>query len=471
MKLKFASVIGLCIGWAVSQAAFADPINPCSGIVVGPIVISGGGVVICSDPCTGGTTTAGGSSTTVDTAVTYPGSDLVFSVVDNGDGTFGFSFSNPSNLDLSYITSVTIDDVDGDGFPDLILGVNSSATGGAGVQVLMNDGTGSGIVVYQATLATGASSSPASVLTADVNGDGWDDIVTADGSADSVSVFVNNGDGTFAPAVSYPTGGNTGNLVSQDLNNDGMPDLFLNSSGSLTILLNNGDGTFAPAATYAGGDFSTVTTGDLVGDGEADLILYGGTSGVGVMLAHGDGTYAPVAWTQVPADAIDIDDFNNDGVPDLAAVSTAGGTVTVLLGHGDGTFGTPASYAVGVGPADVWSFDENGDGWEDIVTDNNDGTQSLLLNNGDGSFAPAQAYTPPPINVCFFMAPGALAAGTGAQVQFKGGNMIMQGLKQDHRLGEPASTAHSAGSSGGLGDIDLLCLALLAGLTALRRRR
>ena len=471
MKLKFASVVGLCIGWAVGQAALADPTNPCSGIAVGPIVVSGGGVVVCSDPCTGGTGTAAGSSTTADSAVTYPGSDLVFSVVDNGDGTFGFSFSNPSNLDLSYITSVTIDDVNDDGWPDLILGVNSSAAGGAGVQVLLNDGTGSGIVVYQATLATGASAAPVSVLTADVNADGWDDIVTADGSADSVSVFVNNGDGTFAPAVSYPTGAYAGNLASQDLNNDGFPDLYLNSNGSLTILLNNGDGTFAPAATYAGGDFSTVTTGDLVGDGEADLILYGGTSGVGVMLAHGDGTYAPVVWTQVAADAIDIDDFNNDGTPDLATTSTAGGTVTVLLGHGDGTFGAPATYTVGAGPVDVWSFDENGDGWEDIVTDNSDGTQSLLLNNGDGTFASAQAYTPPPINVCFFMAPGSLAAGTSATVQFKGGSMIMKGLKEDRHLGMLASTEHATASSGGMGDVDLLCLVLLAGMTVLRRRR
>jgi len=468
VKPNLASVIGICIGWAVSQAAFADGTNTCGIMPGGPIILAGGGIVVCTDPCTGESGTSAESFTTAGTAVSYPGSDLVFSVVDNGDGTFGFSFSNPSNLDLSYITSVTIDDVDGDGNPDLILGVNSSAAGGAGVQVLINDATGSGIVVYQTTLATGGT--PASVVTADVNADGWDDIVTADGSADNASVFINNGDGSFASSVSYTTGGYAGNLMSQDLNDDGLPDLLLNSNGSLTLLLNNGDGSFAPATNYAGGDFSTVTTGDLVGDGEADLILSGGTSGVGVMIAHGDGTYAPIVWTQVAADAIDIDDFNNDGVPDLSVASTSGGTVTVLPGHGDGSFGTPAIYPAGAAPVDVWSFDENGDGWEDMVTDNDDGTQSLFLNNGDGSFAPAQAYTPPPIDVCFFMASGALAAGTGAQVQFKNGDMIMTGLKEAHRLGKPLSTGHAAGSTGG-GDIGLLCLVLLAGVTALRRCR
>ncbi len=465
MKPNLASVIGLCIGWAVSQAAFADGTDPCGIIPGGPVIFSGDGIVVCVDPCTGGAGTATGASIAADSAASYPGSDLVFSVVDNGDGTYGFSFSNPSNRDLSYITSVTIDDVDGDGNPDLVLGVNGSAAGGAGVQVLINDGTGSGIVVYQATLATG--STPASVVTADVDADGWDDIVTANGNADSVSVLVNNGDGTFAAAVGYPTGGYAGNLVSQDLNEDGAPDLLLNSNGSLALLLNNGDGTYAAAKTYASGDFTTVTTGDLVGDGEADLILSGGSSGVGVMLAHGDGTYAHVVWTNVAADSIDIDDFNNDGVPDLAVSDASAGTVTVLPGHGDGSFGTPASYAAGASPADVWSYDEDGDGWEDIVTDNTDGTQSLFHNNGDGTFAPAQAYTPPPIDVCFFMAAGSLGAGTGAEVQFKDGNMIMRGLQRAHRLGTP--TGHAAGSGGG--SFDLLCLALLAGLTTLRRRR
>ena len=466
MKPNLANVLGVCVGWAVSQAALADGNGVCGITPGGPGIFSGGGVVVCTDPCSGGTGTSSGGAVAADSAVSYPGSDLVFSVVDNGDGTYGFSFSNPGKLDLSYITSVTVDDVDGDGNPDLILGVNGSASGGAGVQVLINDATGSGIVVYRTTLATGTA--PASVVTADVDGDGSDDIVTANGGADSASVFMNNGDGTFAAAVDYPTGSYAGNLASQDLNGDGLPDLLLNSNGSLTLLLNNGDGSFAAARSYAGGDFTTLTTGDLVGDGEADLILYGGSSGVGVMLAHGDGSYAPVVWTHVAADAIDVDDFNDDGVPDLSLASTSGGTVTVLSGHGDGNFGTPVSYPAGAAPVDVWSFDENGDGWQDMVTDNSDGTQSLFLNNGDGSFAAAQAYTPPPIDVCFFMAPGALGAGTGAEVQFKHGHMIMTGLKLEHRLGAPAG--HAAGSSGA-GDIDLLCLTLLAGLTALRRRK
>jgi len=474
MSRKLNYAVGLLLGLFLGQATFADPTtDPCGGITVGPI-ISGGGVVICTDPCTGGSGTATGGSVTTDTTTTYPGSDLVFSVVDNGDGSFGFTFSNPSNLDLSYINAMTAADLDGDGWPDMLLGVNGvngAAAGGAGVQVLRNDATGSGIVVYATTLSTGASAGngPVSVAAVDVDGDGWPDIVTANGADDSVSVMINNGDGTFAAPVLYATGAGASDLTSQDLNGDSAPDLLLDSGGTLTVLLNNGDGSFAPAATYAtGGSFTIVTVADVVGDGESDLILYGGSSGVGVLLANGDGTYGAASWSAVGADSIAFDDFNGDGLPDLVAVSTSAGQVSVLMGNGDGTFGPPAGYAAGPQPQDAWTFDANGDGWEDIVTDNGDGTQSLLLNNGDGTFAPAQNYVPAPVDVCMFAALGGIASGSGVELGFNDGMMTMKGMQPRHVLN--TMPAHGGSAMSGGGAFGLWGLLFLAGLVFLRRR-
>ncbi len=77
---------------------------------------------------------------------------------------------------------------------------------------------------------------------ADVNGDGKPDLIAANGTAPgSVGVLLGNGDGTFRPVVTYPSGGNRASSVAvADVNGDGRPDLLaLNSSGACTGCANS----------------------------------------------------------------------------------------------------------------------------------------------------------------------------------------------------------------------------------------
>ena len=86
-----------------------------------------------------------------------------------------------------------------------------------------------------------AGNRPGSVFGADVHGDGDNDMaVTNSGSCCdfSVSVLMNNGDGTFAPRMDYPAGGFS--VFSADLDGDGDNDLV---TSQVSVLLNNGDGT------------------------------------------------------------------------------------------------------------------------------------------------------------------------------------------------------------------------------------
>ena len=72
------------------------------------------------------------------------------------------------------------------------------------------------------------------------------------GSA-SVSILMNNGDGTFAPGVAYGTGDGSFSLAVGDLDGDLDMDIA-RAGGNVSILLNDGDGIFAEEATYDVGD-------------------------------------------------------------------------------------------------------------------------------------------------------------------------------------------------------------------------
>ena len=73
---------------------------------------------------------------------------------------------------------------------------------------------------------TPSASRPYSVAVADLTGDGEPDIVTTDYGGNSVSVLLNNGDGTFASQQTFshrPV--SRSRLVVADVNGDGRPDL------------------------------------------------------------------------------------------------------------------------------------------------------------------------------------------------------------------------------------------------------
>ena len=127
----------------------------------------------------------------------------------------------------------------------------------------------------------------------DLNGDGYLDLVSANTFAGSgvAVVSLNRGDGTFGAGVSYSAGINfLNNLSTADVNGDGVMDILTagdngsSSNPTFGVRLGRGDGTFDPLFTYAiaGSGYSfSVTSGDITNDGVADVMLAfqgGGTS-------------------------------------------------------------------------------------------------------------------------------------------------------------------------------------------------
>ena len=234
-------------------------------------------------------------------------------------------------------------------------------------------------------LEQGAYQNIPSIVTGDFTGDGHLDLAFTNFHAgnlsatnDVVTVLLSNGDGTFAPPVTYAVGMTAAGydrdgIVAGDFTGDGHLDLAVANSGSNTVsvLLGNGDGTFQPQVTYAVGQApQAIVAGDFTGDGHLDLaVADSGSNTVSVLLGNGDGTFQPQVTYAVGTDpnGIVAGDFTGDGHLDLAVAGSGSNTVSVLLGNGDGTFAPQVTYAVGTGPVGIVAGDFTGDGHLDLA--------------------------------------------------------------------------------------------------------
>jgi hypothetical protein len=289
---------------------------------------------------------------------------------------------------------VALGDLNGDRKPDLATANGVLGVGANTVSVLLNRGDGS----FQAKLDYRTGAGPCSVAIGDLNGDGNPDLATANFVADTVSVLLNRGDGGFQATLDYRTGNRPISVAIGDLNGDGNPDLAIANQGGITVsvLLNSGDGSFQAKHDYATGDGpNSVAIGDLNGDGTLDLVTANEfAAGVSVLLNSGGGSFRAKRdyRTGQNPNSVAIGDLNGDGTPDLATANVGdkegfADAVSVLANRGDGTFRANRDYRTGRVPLSVAIGDLNRDGKPDLVTSNfGPSTVSVLANRGDGSF-------------------------------------------------------------------------------------
>ncbi len=284
-----------------------------------------------------------------------------------------------------------------------------------------------------ANLTTGAG--PTAVLVSDLNGDGKMDLLTVNATANTVSVFMGNGGGTFQARTDYSVGMQPSAAVIADFNGDGTPDIAVanQSSGTITILSNNGNGTFEAGAVIITASPGNIVAADFDGDGKVDLAVIS-AGNVSFFFGNGDGTFrqGTGGFYSCCGSALAVGDFNGDGKPDLAAggyvypnngdgtfgvlvgvgaamgwavgdlnrdgnsdlAGPAGSGLETILGNGNGKFKGSSSYIAGLDPYSLTLADINGDGKLDAVVSNSgSNTISVLLGNGDGTLQPAVAYT------------------------------------------------------------------------------
>ena len=303
-----------------------------------------------------------------------------FQVAKNG---YTVAFSN-----LNYATDVGPQDVTTaefttSGHLDLAVATSNNT-----VSILLGNGTGT----FPSHVQYAVPGSPVAIIHGDFNGDGKQDLATADEFTSQVSILLGNGDGTFQGHKEYTVGAKPVALATGDLNGDGKLDIVVcNQNGNtVSVLLGNGDGTFETQKTYATGNAPAgVAIGDFNGDGKLDLaVVNSNDNTVSILLGNGDGTFqTQVAYaTAIAPNSIVIGNFTSSNILDLA-VGTSNKSVSVLLGVGNGTFQNHKEYAIGGGAFVVAAADLASNGHLSIIAANyNDNSVSTLGGTGTGTF-------------------------------------------------------------------------------------
>ncbi len=211
------------------------------------------------------------------------------------------------------------------------------------------------------------------VSAADLDGDGWDDLVVCGG--EGCAAFRNRRDGTFedvTAASGIAIDGEARMAVAADFDNDGDRDLFLTYARDTNRLLaNRGDGVFRDVTPGSGlereGDISGPAAAvDVDGDGLLDLYV----GNFGDYLAGESPQQSRAATNGIPNRL-----YRNLGglrFEDVSADRGIGNTGwTQALSHSD--------------------LDRDGD--QDLYVANDFGHNALLLNDGTGRFDDAAAST------------------------------------------------------------------------------
>ena len=303
--------------------------------------------------------------------------------------------------------SVVVADIDSDGDADVL----SAAFAFGEIAWYPNtDGLGT---FGPPILITSQAYSAIQVLAADLDGDGDPDALSLSESPDLIAWYENtDGYGSFGPMRQITTQIDHGNeIFTADLDGDGDKDVLSASyHDDLIAWYENTDGAGSFGAqriiTDQAHGACSVAAADLDGDGDHDvlsaawedgeIVWYENSTGTGVF-----GAKQIIVDQALAADAVATADIDGDGDQDVLSTTFFNPLDDGELAWSEnlgglGTFGPPQAISTALyGEAAILSVDDDGDGDLDVVSTSSLGSRLARYENTDGlgSFGPQESIT------------------------------------------------------------------------------